>query len=221
MINTINSYLPKRINGVNCYSELFAHKNEYLYFRSDHHWTALGAYYAYVAFAKSINLEPVPLANFTEVLMNDNWKGTMYGYTGDERVKEFYDEIYAYLPTKKHTMTTYNAKGEVSKFSKAVLTVYGNYDAFLDGDNAYTIIDVPENPKDMTILVLKDSFGRAVVPYLIEHYSTIIVVDPRYIYFNIYEQLKDYPLTDILFVNNLYNPNVSSYSKNLMRAVGQ
>ncbi len=221
MINTINSYLSDGINGVNCYSELYAHRNEYLYFRSDHHWTAKGAYYAYTAFIKSIGLEPVPLEDFTEVLMNSKWKGTMYGYTGDERVKEFSDEIYAYVSKKKHTMTTYNTKGEADKFNSSVLTGYGSYDAFLNGDNPYTVISVPENPKDMTILVLKDSYGRAIVPFLVEHYSTIIVVDPRYIYFDIYEQLKDYPLTDILFANNLYNPNVASYPKNLMRAVGK
>ena len=91
----------------------------------------------------------------------------------------------------------------------------------MNGDNAYTIITVPENPSDMTALVFIDSYGRAFVPYLIEHYGTIITVDPRYIYFNVYEHLKDYKITDIIFANNLYNPNVYSYPKNLMRAIGQ
>ena len=221
MINTINSYLSEGINGVNCYEELYSNRDEYLYFRSDHHWTARGAYYAYVAFTKSIGLEPTPIENFKEVLLNTKWKGTMYGYTGDERVKEFSDEVYAYVSNKKHTMTIYSANGDVTKYNSSVLTSYKSYDAFLEGDNAYTVINVPENPKEMTILVLKDSYGRALIPFLVEHYSTIIVVDPRYIYFDIYEHLKDYSLTDILFVNNLYNPNVASYPKNLLRAVGQ
>lgn len=221
MINTINSYLAENVNGVNCFDELYEHKDEYLYFRSDHHWTSRGAYYAYVAFAESVGLEPTPLENFKEVLMNSTWKGTMYGYTGDERVKEFSDEVYAYIPTKAHTMTTYNSRGEADKFSTSILTGYASYDGFINGDNAYTVISVPENPQDMTILVFKDSYGNAFVPYLVEHYGTIIVVDPRYIYFNVYEHLKDYPLTDILFVNNLYNPNVYSYTKNLMRAIGE
>ena len=174
-----------------------------------------------MAFAKSIGLEPTPIESFKEVLLNTKWKGTMYGYTGDERVKEFSDEVYAYVSNKKHTMTIYSANGDVTKYNSSVLTSYKSYDAFLEGDNAYTVINVPENPKEMTILVLKDSYGRALIPFLVEHYSTIIVVDPRYIYFDIYEHLKDYSLTDILFVNNLYNPNVASYPKNLLRAVGQ
>ena len=221
MIDTINSYLSDDINGVNCFDELYSHRNEYLYFKSDHHWTSRGAYYAYVAFAESVGLTPTPLENFTEVLMNSAWNGSMYSMTGDERIKEITDEVYAYVSTKKHTMTTYNSNGNVNKFNTSILTNYGSYNGFIDGDNAYTVINVPENPQDMTILVFKDSYGNAFVPYLVEHYGTIIVVDPRYIYFDIYEHLKDYKLTDILFVNNLYNPNVVSYPKNLMRAIGQ
>lgn len=118
-------------------------------------------------------------------------------------------------------MTTYSSNGDSNKYDTSILTNYKSYTGFIDGDNAYTVISVSENPKDMTCLVFKDSYGNAFVPYLVEHYSTIIVVDPRYIYFDVYEHLKDYPLTDIIFVNNLYNPNVLSYSKNLMRAVGK
>lgn len=221
MIDTINSYLEEGINGVNCFDNLFAHRDEYLYYKSDHHWTARGGYYAYEAFARSVGLTPTPLEDFEEVLMNESWNGSMAYLTGDERIKELRDEVYAYIPTKKHTMTTYSAKGEVSKFKTSILTAYRSYDGFMNGDNAYTVISVPDNPQDMTALVFIDSYGRAFVPYLIEHYGTIITVDPRYIYFNVYEHLKDYKITDIIFANNLYNPNVLSYPKNLMRAVGQ
>lgn len=221
MINTINSYLAENINGVNCFEKLFEHRNEYLYFKSDHHWTSRGAYYAYAAFAESVGLEPTPIEEFTEVLMNSSWNGSMASMTGDDRIKEIKDEIYAYVPTKAHTMTTYSSNGDSNKYDTSILTNYKSYTGFIDGDNAYTVISVSENPKDMTCLVFKDSYGNAFVPYLVEHYSTIIVVDPRYIYFDVYEHLKDYPLTDIIFVNNLYNPNVLSYSKNLMRAVGK
>jgi len=221
MINTINGYLSEDINGINCFDDIYSHRNEYIYFKSDHHWTSRGAYYAYVSFAESLGLIPTPLNKFTEVMMNSKWQGSAYSMTGDERVKEFSDEVYAYIPTRKHTMTTYNSNGEINKYNSSILTNYASYSGFIDGDNAYTIINVPENPKDMTILVFKDSFGNAFVPYLVEHYSTIIVVDPRHIYFDVYQHLKNYPITDILFVNNLYNPNVVSYSKNLMRAVGK
>jgi hypothetical protein len=154
------------------------------------------------------------------VLLNSSWKGTAYSMTGDERTKEFSDELYAYLPTKDNTMTVYPKNGEVSKKNGCIRTSYKSYTAFIDGDNPYTIISVPENPSDMKILVLKDSYGCAFVPYLCEHYSTIIVADPRHIGFDLYELLKDYPLKDIVFMTNIFNPNVSSWVKNVNRIIG-
>ena len=92
--------------------------------------------------------------------------------------------------------------------------------SFIAGDNPYTVINVPENPQDKNILVLKDSFGNAFVPYLCEHYGNIIVVDVRYTDMNVYEHLKDYGLTDIVFVNNVQAALSTTWSKMYLKAVG-
>ena len=83
------------------------------------------------------------------------------------------------------------------------------------------MINVPENPQDRNVLVLKDSYGDAFVPFLCEHYGNIIVADVRYIGFNLYEKLKDYGLTDIIFLNNIQAANSYSWPKMYMSAVGQ
>ena len=83
-----------------------------------------------------------------------------------------------------------------------------------------TVINVPSNPQDQNVLVLKDSFGNAFVPFLCEHYGNIIVADVRTLNFNLYNQLKDYGLTDIIFVNNIQAANSYSWSKMYMAAVG-
>lgn len=219
IIDSINSYCGENINKINVYDALYAHRNEHIYFSSDHHWTALGAYYAYAEFARSVGLEPTPIEEMEKVLLNSAWKGTAYSMTGDERTKEFSDELYAYLPTKDNTMTVY-AKNGTSKKNGCIRTSYKSYTAFIDGDNPYTIISVPDNPSDMTVLVLKDSYGCAFVPYLCEHYRTIIVADPRHVGFDLYDLLKDYPLKDIIFMTNIFNPNVSSWVKNVNRIIG-
>lgn len=220
LIETINSYSTV-VNGVNCFDEMWSHRDEYLFFKSDHHWTARGAYYAYVAFAKSVGLDPVPITELEEVCLNDAWQGTMYKYSGDERVLSIYDAVYAYLPRKAHTMTIYGATGGKSVYQSSIVQSSKSYGAFIAGDNAYTIINVPENPQDMNVLVFKDSFGNAFVPYLCEHYGNIIVVDPRHVTFNVYEQLKDYPLRDIVFLTNATNPSVASWTLNMLRSVGK
>ena len=88
------------------------------------------------------------------------------------------------------------------------------------GKSGRSINNVPENPQDRNALVLKDSFGNAFVPYLCEHFGNIIVVDTRYTTMNVYEQLKDYGLTDIIFVNNVQAANSYSWSKKYLAAVG-
>ena len=94
------------------------------------------------------------------------------------------------------------------------------YSAFLCGDNPYTVINVPENPQDRNILVLKDSYGNAMVPFLAENYGNIIVVDTRYTSMNVCEMLADYDLTDILFINNLEAANSPAWTDMYLRAVG-
>ena len=220
MINTINSYCGDNINKLNIYPALFEHRNEYIYYRSDHHWTARGAYYAYAEYAKSVGLEPTPIEKMEEKLLNSSWRGSAYSMIKDERVKKFSDELYAYMPTKANDMTVYEASGNVVKYNGCIRTSWRGYPAFITGDNPYTIINVPENPADMTVLVLKDSYGCAFVPFLCEHYRTIIVADPRYVNFDLYDLLKDYPLKDIIFMTNIFNPNVASWVRNINRIVG-
>ena len=204
---------------VNPFQSLYAHKDEYLYFRSDHHWTNRGAYYAYQAFCDAVGLVPAQLEDMEEIVLSDSWRGSMYSYTKDQRVYQITDTVYAYLPTKEHTMTVYTTQGTSTTYSSSVVTSIHYYLAFLTGDWPYITINVPDNPQDMNIIVIKDSYGNAFVPHLCNNYGNIIVVDPRYCTYNLYEMFKDYPLTDILFVNHIYNANNASWARMLLSLV--
>lgn len=208
------------INFVNTYNEMYAHRDEYIYFKSDHHWTQRGAYYAYKAFVDSVGLEASPLDAFEHEVLTEDYSGSMYDYTKDERVKSFKDTVEAFTTRKKLTMTVTDRSGNVSSYSDTVMSWSKSYSAFLCGDNPYTVINVPENPQDRNILVLKDSYGNALVPLLAENYGNIIVVDTRYTSMNIYEMFADYDLTDILFINNLEAANSPAWTDMYLRAVG-
>jgi len=216
----VGALMDKSVNFVDVYSEMYAHRDEYLFFKSDHHWTQLGAYYAYRAFAESLDMVPTELKDLNYSVINDSYSGTMYTFTKDSRVKNFKDTIEAWVTKKPLTMTVTSATGATNTHSSCVLNNYGNYISFIAGDNPYTVINVPENPQDKNILVLKDSFGNAFVPYLCEHYGNIIVVDVRYTDMNVYEHLKDYGLTDIVFVNNVQAALSTTWSKMYLKAVG-
>lgn len=220
ILDKMKAHVDPSVNFVDAYTEMYDHRDEYLFFKSDHHWTARGAYYAYSAFAKSIGLEPTPLDEFDYNVMNESYSGSMYNYTYDARVKNFVDKIEAFFPRKEHTMTVTGIDGVTYNYDKCIVSTNRTYVTFIAGDNPYTVINVPENPQDFNVLVLKDSFGNAFVPFLCEHYGNIIVVDTRHSSMNVYDQLKDYGLSDIIFVNNIQAANSSSWYSMYMKAVG-
>ncbi len=220
MLADLGGMMDERVNMVDVYGALEAHKNEYLFFKSDHHWTARAAYYAYAAYAESVGLTPTPLEDLGYLTISDNYHGSMYSFTKDERVRSFVDVIEAFKPTKPHTMTVHTQSGGTLRYDSVIREKTKTYVTFIAGDNPYTVINVPDNPQDFNVMVLKDSFGNALIPFLCEHYGNIIVVDPRYVDFNIYETWKDYPLSDIIFANNIQSPNSAAWSRMYLAAVG-
>ena len=212
ILDRTEALMSNKVNFVNLKNVYKAHADEYLFFKSDHHWTQRGAYYAYAEFVKSLGMMPTDINEFTVKVINGSYIGSMYNYTGDPRVKEFYDIIEAYLPTKACQMTINDpAWGGLVGRPYCIDVNYTTYGAFLMGDNAFTVINVPSNPQDKSILVIKDSYGNAMVPFLTEHYGNIYIIDPRRTNMNVYEQFKDVNFTDIVFILNNQSANNSAW----------
>ena len=218
MLTKMKNLTDPSVNFVDVYDTLVQHKSEYLYFRTDHHWTQLGAYYAYTAFASSIGLTPVKLEDMEHTIHNEHYAGSMYEYTMD--VKSFDDQIEIWFPTKEHSMTLVTPQGETENYSSSLISFNKTYVTFIAGDNPYTVITVPENPQDFCCLVIKDSFGNAFVPFLVEHYGKIVVIDTRFVDENIYEKYGWMGFDDVIFVNNIEAANSYVWSKMYMAAVG-
>ena len=202
ILNSIEAQMPDSVNYVNLSDIMLEHADEYLFFKSDHHWTHLGAYYAYYEFATSAGLTPTPLDDFEVKVLSTTMRGSMRYYTSDERVKSIYDTLYAYMPTKSCKMEVLVSSMGAFSRDYCINTSSGDYMAFMMGDHGYTVITVPENDPEMVCLVMKDSYGNAFVPYLTEHYGKIIVIDPRHVNMNVYEEFKDAGVDDIIFVLN-------------------
>ena len=216
----LDELIGTKVNFVNTYAEMYNNRDEYIYFKSDHHWTQRGAYYAYKAFVESVGLEAATHDDFDIKVLTESYSGSMYEYTKSEKVKSFKDTVEAFMSKKELTMTVTDRSGQVTVYDKAILESSKSYSAFLAGDNPYTVINVPENPQDRNILVIKDSYGNAFVPFLVENYGNIMVVDTRYTTMNVKETFADYDLTDILFINNLEAANSPAWAKMYLRAVG-
>jgi len=178
----IKSKLDKDISLVNVYDALNRHKDEYIFFRTDHHWTALGAYYAYEAFMKTKNETPVPLDQYETLDLGD-FLGSSYTKTLNKKLEKNHDRVIAYKPFTNNEYFIYyentEKKADVIDL-KYTDKISNKYLVFLStGGGTWSVIktDVRNGKK---IAVIKDSFGNAFVPFLLPHYEEIYVVDARF-----------------------------------------
>ena len=203
-------YILSRMNSnvvkVDMFQRLVDHNDEYIYFRTDHHWTALGAYYAYEEICQVLGMEAAPLENF-EVWDQGEFTGTLYfECTNPERLRV--DTCYAYDPPGD--LTTYITDDKYGTFETEVLTDmsyagrHAKYYVFLYGDNALTEITNHDIPDGKTCVVIKDSFGNPLVPFLTQNYHKVLALDFRHYYtMDLQEFVEAYDVDDVIFANML------------------
>lgn len=212
------SLMEKSINTVNVYDSLAAHKNEYIYFRTDHHWTQLGAYYAYQEFCKSKGYSTKPLSAYQKMDF-PNFYGTFYFFMNrPESLKSHPDQVTAYQGSMNSMQFTDQggALQEGKLIYDAGQMLPGNkYNSFMMGDHAYVEIHNEEAPRKKSILVLKDSYGNAFVPLLAQDYRDVYVVDYRHYKENATSLVQEKGIDEILFLNNIMGVG-ESISKKMM-----
>ena len=200
----INEKLNSEIVQVDAYDAIETHQDEYLYFRTDHHWTALGAYYAYSRFMESIGEEPQKLSAFKEGSI-DGFLGSEYKALKNEALRAKPDTIAYYVPQTNYTYTAYSTKNEplarTIVDAKYANDSIGLYAVFMGGDTPWGEIDT-DNKNGRKLVVVKDSFANAFIPYLLAHYETIYYVDPRSYKGNLTEFVQEHQATEVLFLNN-------------------
>ena len=237
MIERCYSGMNDDIVTVDAYTSLEAHQDEYIFFRTDHHWTQLGAYYAYTAFCEAAGFEAVPLDQF-ETGVYENFVGSMYtylsGYAQSEALKNNPDTLTYYLPIVETHARYYADADFANSTAYPVSVVYrgiteeetNKYLCFLGGDHPGMTIEC-DVPNGKTCLVLKESYGNAFIPFLTSHYSKIYVIDPRE--FNqegkpsldLTELVKEYPVDDLIVINYPFMINNKAYVSWLNRLVGK
>ena len=203
----------KNVNRVNLLTplkQLIDRKNMgQLYYRTDHHWTTLGAYYAYVEIIKSFKddgFEPLPLSAFEYETASDSFYGTTWSKAGMKWISP--DNIYYFRYEGDTEITTKIADtGKILNgfYDRDYLEVKDKYSSFLSGNNARVDIFWAERLNRPKLLLIKDSFAHAVVPFLAYHYD-IVMLDLRY--FNTESVVKlvyDEGIDRVLFLHNIHN----------------
>jgi DHHW protein len=205
------------VGKVDAYSKIAAHKNEYVYFRTDHHWTGLGAYYAYTAFCETAGFEAVPLDKMIKKSQN-KFYGSLYFYLNrNSTLAEHYDTVHYWKMPDNPTCLVYK-KNNMNKPIKSHVVVdqAGGYSVFLGAD--YPLIKIETNVKNnRSIIVVKNSYGNPFITYLVSHYEKIFVVDFRYYNTGIIDLLRENKVTDLLFINGSISANTPYTASRIKR----
>ncbi|MFC5402263.1 DHHW family protein [Cohnella soli] len=203
--------LNKPIRSVPAYTNVEAHKKEYVYFRTDHHWTALGAYYGYEALVQTMGFKPVPLSAYKQREYSE-FLGTAYAATLNAGMKNHPDTVTTYQPYVEHEYMVYqDGVLGVKKMlveDKLPADGRGGYAVFLGGDFTMSRITT-EIKNGKKLMLIKDSYANALVPFLLPHFQEIEIVDPRYFKGNLVSEINNSGITDVLLLNG---PVVTTYN---------
>lgn len=201
-IRAVQNKFYDSVIKVDIWEQFFIHRDEYLFFRTDHHWTQRGAFYAYQVFAELIG-EKKPLIEDYEKTEYYDFVGSLYSVTNAYELKENPDYIEVFDNKIPHTYKS--LQGDILFEGDKILVnswldTKDKYGVFMGGDHPLVKVESQQDIK-RNILVIKDSYANAFIPFLTEIAGNIIVIDPRLFQGSVNDLIKEHEITDILFIN--------------------
>ena len=183
---------------------LTAHKDEYIYYKTDHHWTSLGAYYAYAAWMRDRGLTAAPIGEWTKECLSDHFRGTTYNKVNDPLAA--YDTIDAYYRSSAHTVN-YNRGYYVTDtiYERSYLDGRDQYAVFLNSNQETTVITGPGSGK---LLILKDSYANCFAQFTVDDFAETHLIDMRFFRGSVLKYIAENEITEVLVLYNI--PNFTS-----------
>ena len=208
-INYINSCF-EGVKPVDAYSALAKHTDEPIFMRTDHHWGSIGAFYAAEEFAKTARVPFARISDYEKVV-KPGYVGTMYGYSGDKTIKDNPEDFIYYIPKAQFKTTYFNRSvqnGYEGKFFMNIdkTAAVSWYMVYMSGDDHVVRLNT-EVKNGRRLVVIKDSYGNALIPWLTSSFEQIDVIDMRYFNKNAISYIKEVGATDVLFAMNSFSAN--------------
>ena len=221
-ISHIISKLDKRITPIDCYNNLAEHCNEYIFYGTDHHWTALGAYYGYEAFCETLGLTPMDITK-SEKSSVDGFLGSLYTATGSQTLAANTDTVdYYSLPNNTYAYMNESMGSDtltVDVYYPAATAGDLTYGLFCWGDTAQFVIH-SDCGTGRKIALVKDSFANAFAPYLSANYDEVHLIDYRYWSGDLNKYCNDNGIKEVLFLNNTMSANTVSQVDSISNVFG-
>lgn len=203
VLKAVEDKLSSKISFISPLDILKENKDQYIYFKTDHHWTMEGAYHAYKYAGSYLGYSPFTMEQFTIKSVSNKFLGT-YSSRANTRISTP-DTINVLLPNLDIEYSVwYKESGKSYKtlFNEAHLDTKDKYAYFLDGNHPLVVINTNiEN--DKKILVIKDSYAHSFVPFLANHYSEVHMLDLRYYNQSITNYIGENGIDEVLFLFNI------------------
>ncbi len=204
--------LSKDVTAINPYNYLADHNEEYIYFKSDHHWTGLGAYYAYKAFADTNGMPALDLKDCKENQI-DGFTGSFSNSAPNLDVDSVHYWEFPYSVTMDLTYDGGNTETYDTPYYKGAAEGSLTYGVFIFGDNPLTVLKSKSQnaTQGKKLAIVKESYGNCLSPYFTNNYEEVHIIDFRYFRDNINKSFQAYctenGITDVLFVNGVMSAN--------------
>lgn len=206
-INDSFQAIDPSIKTVPLFDTLKSHNGEYIYFRTDRHWTQLGAYYGYQEFCKAKGVTPTPLDSF-EKKEYSGYLGSYYETLYGDAMSDDPDTVEAYVSSADTTLSYTDGDGVEHEDWSVIMDGEG-YDSsylyyiFCAANQPYTVIENRDLSDGSACVVVKESFGNVFIPYLTAHYQKIYAIDYRYYGGSVSQLVSDTGATDVIVINNI------------------
>lgn len=177
---------------------------EYVYCRTDHHWTTEGAYRGYALIMEAIGGEPYPITDFERQTVSENFLGTTWSTAGASWIPGDTLEFFRFAGDEAYT-TTVTDDGTVYRgfYDESYLAKKDKYSSFLSGNHALVTVTQDNPPAEREVMLLvKDSFAHAAAPFLARHYD-LVIVDLRYYKMRTADLLDSYGVDRVLYLMNI------------------
>lgn len=182
-------------------SALQQHSTEQIYYRTDHHWTSLGAFYGANAILRTMGMEELSLNDYTEKTVSERFLGTNYSSAGAWWTDP--DAITVYVPEEgKNVISNFTGRQEPGRlYAPEQLEVKNKYAYFLGGNQPLCIIESKaEGPK---ILVIRDSYADCLAPFLAERFGEVHLFDLRYNRMSPGDYVRDHDIDMVLILYSI------------------
>ena len=213
MFSMVRKDLGDSVEWIDVSTELNKHKTEKIYYKTDHHWTTLGAFYAFQAAAPSLGIEGDLSGKYVSHAVSSSFNGMLASKSGVNLGEK--EQIDIYVPTEEDTdlIIDYVDEGKrsTSLYDSSKLKEKDQYTVFLGGNSS--LLDIRTvSTSTKRLLLVKDSFANSFIPFLTPYYREIVVVDPRYYSGTINDLMDSYRISEVLF---LYSGNTFFKDNNI------